>query len=342
MNWAKGFEATYYMTLVDRYTWKDTERIEITGGNVSRSDSNLIESADIDCVSYERGEQWVRLWLDARQDGADASHSALFTGLATSPAVSINGIIRQNSLECYSVLKPADDVPLPRGYFVASGTNVPALIKNELLADTPAPVAIDGEAPLLAKTIFAENGESKLSMAVKLLTAINWRFRIDGDGTIHICPKDNTIVASFDTLDSDVVEPQINVEQDWYRCPNVFQAIIDGVAYTARDDNLNSVLSTVSRGREIWVTEENPTLNSGETATQYVNRRLREEQTAIMKASYNRRFYPSITIGDCISLNFPAQKVVGAFRITSNNFSLNYGATVSEDANKVSDNVLGA
>ena len=56
MNWAKGFEATYYMTLVDRNTWKDTERIEITGGSVSRSDSNLIESADIDCVSYERGE----------------------------------------------------------------------------------------------------------------------------------------------------------------------------------------------------------------------------------------------------------------------------------------------
>ena len=341
MDWAKGFEATYYMTLVDRDTWKDTERIEITGGSVSRSDSNLIESADIDCVSYERGEQWVRLWLGARQDGADASHIALFTGLATSPAVSINGMARQNSLECYSVLKPADDVPLPRGYFVASGSDVTLLIKSELLGDTPAPVVIDGEAPLLAKTIFAENGESKLSLAVKLLTAINWRFRIDGDGTIHICPKDNTIVASFDALDNDVVEPQINVEQDWYRCPNVFQAIIDGVAYTARDDNPNSVLSTVSRCREIWITEENPTLNSGETATQYVNRRLREEQTAIMKASYNRRFYPSITIGDCISLNFPAQKVVGVFRITSNNFSLNYGATVSEDANKISDNVLG-
>ena len=273
-------------------------------------------------MSYERGEQWVRLWLDARQDGSDASHIPLFTGLATSPAVSINGIIRQNSLECYSVLKPADDVPLPRGYFVASGNDVPFLVKIELLRDTPAPIVIDGEAPLLAKTIFAENGESKLSLAVKLLTAINWRFRIDGDGTIHICPKDNTIVASFDALDNDVVEPQINVEQDWYRCPNVFQAIIDGVAYTARDDNPNSVLSTISRGREIWVTEENPTLNSGETATQYVNRRLREEQTAIMKASYNRRFYPSITIGDCISLNFPAQKVVGVFRIASNNFRI--------------------
>ena len=341
MDWSKGFEATYYMTIVDRITWKDTEKVEVTGGNVSKSDSNLIESADIDCIGYDRGEQWIRLWLDARQDGSETSHVALFTGLATSPAVAINGVIRQNSLECYSVLKPADDVPLPRGYFVAGGNNVPLLIKWELLKDLPAPVEIDGEAPPLAKTFLAESGETKLSMAVKLLTAINWRFRISGDGTIHICPKDNTIVATFDGLENDVVEPQINADQDWYRCPNVFQAIIDGVAYTARDDNPNSRLSTISRGREIWVTEENPVLNSGETATQYVNRRLKEEQTAIMKVSYSRRFHPNITIGDCVSLNHPAQKITGIFRVTSSSFSLNYGAAVNEDGNKISDNVVG-
>ena len=335
MDWSKGFEATYYMTIVDRATWKDTDKIKITGGSVSRSDSNLIESADVDCIGYDRGEQWIRLWLDARQDGSDASHIALFTGLATSPAVSINGVIRQNSLECYSVLKPADDVPLQRGYFVGGGTNVPNLIKHELLADSPAPIVIDGEAPPLAKTIIAENGESKLSLAVKLLTAINWRFRISGDGMIHICPKDNTAVASFDTIDNDVVEPQISVDYDWYRCPNIFQAVIDGVAYVARDDDPNSALSTVSRGREIWVTEENPTLNSGETATQYVKRRLKEEQTAIMKVSYNRRFYPDVTVGDCVNMNYPAQKVTGTFRISSSSFSLNYGATVSEDANQI-------
>ena len=335
MNWANGFRATYYMTIVDRDTWKDTQKVEITGGSVSRSDSNLIESADVDCVNYDKGEQWVRLWLDARQEGSDASHIALFTGLATSPAVAINGMLRQNSLECYSVLKPADDVPLAKGYFVGSGANVPLLIQNELLKDSPAPVEIDGEAPPLAKTIIAESNESKLSLATKLLTAINWRFRISGDGVIHLIPKDNTVVASFDALDNDVIEPQINVDYDWYKCPNVFQAIIDGVAYIARDDDTNSVLSTVSRGREIWETEDSPTMNSGETATQYVKRRLKEEQTTIMKVSYNRRFYPGVTVGDCVSMNYPAQGVIGTFRISSSSFNLTYGATVSEDANQV-------
>lgn len=335
MDWTKGFSALYYMTIVDRDTWRDIERVDITGGSVSRTNSNLIESADIDCVRYDKGEQWIRLYLDAKQEVSETAHTPLFTGLATSPANSINGNLITNSLECYSVLKPADDVPVKKGYFVAQKSDVPYLIKNELLTDTPAPVVVDGEAPKLQKTLLAESGETKLSMATKLLTAINWRFRITGDGTIHICPKEQEVVASFDALEIDSVEPQINVEYDWYKCPNVFMAVIDGVTYTARDDNPNSVLSTINRGREIWEVEESPTLNTGETATQYVNRRLKELQTVIMKTSYNRRYYPNITVGDRVNLNYPAQGITGTFQITSNNFSLNYGATVSENANRV-------
>lgn len=337
MDWRKGFRASYYMTIVDPQTWGDLERIEITGGSVSKTDSNLIESADVDCVRYDKGEQWIRLYLDAKQDGSNTAHTPLFTGLATSPSSNINGRLITNSLECYSVLKPADDVPLQRGYFVSANSDVTSLIKHELLADTPAPVVIDGEAPKLQKTLLAENGESKLSMATKLLTAINWRFRITGNGIIHLCSKEQDAVASFDAIDTDVVEPTINVEYDWFKCPNVFMAVIDGITYTARDDDPNSVLSTLSRGREIWVTEENPTLNTGETATQYVNRRLKEEQTVVMKVSYNRRYFPDITVGDKIKLNYPPQGVTGTFKITSHSFELNYGAMVSEDANKTGE-----
>lgn len=335
MDWTKGFSAAYYMSIVDPETWRNIDRVEITGGSVSRTDSNLIESADINCVKYDKGEQWIRLYLDAKQEGSDTAHTPLFTGLATSPASDINGQLITNSLECYSVLKPADDVPVKRGYYVSKDTDCTVLIKNELLKDTPAPVVIDGKAPKLQKTLLAENNESKLSMAIKLLTAINWRFRITGEGIIHICPKEHDAVALFDALGNDVVEPTMNVEYDWFKCPNVFMAVIDGIAYTARDDDPNSVLSTIRRGREIWETEENPTLNTGETSTQYVNRRLKELQQAVMKVSYNRRYYPTITVGDRIELNYPSQGVRGIFQITSHSFSLNYGATVTEDANKI-------
>lgn len=337
MDWEKGFSSLYYMTIVDRETWSDIERIEITGGNVSRTDSTLIESADVDCVGYDKGEQWVRLYLDARQYGSDTEHTALFTGLATSPSTDINGRLKTNSLECYSVLKPADDVYVQRGYFVNTDVDCALLIKNELLDDTPAPVVIDGEAPKLQNVLLAENNETKLSMATKLLTAIGWRFRITGDGTIHLCPKSQEIMASFDAINTDVVEPHISVEYDWYKCPNVFSAVIDGITYTVKDDSLDSALSIINRGREIWTIEDSPALNTGETATQYANRRLKELQETIMSISYNRRYYPDITIGDRIKMNYPEQDVIGVFQVMSQKFNLNYGAAVSEDANKIGE-----
>ena len=48
MDWSKGFSASYYMAIVDKRTWNDISRLEITGGNISRYITGLRESADID------------------------------------------------------------------------------------------------------------------------------------------------------------------------------------------------------------------------------------------------------------------------------------------------------
>lgn len=117
MDWYKGFSSSYYISVLDRSTWRDLRRIEITGGTIKREDSELRESADIDCVNYsETTEQIIRVWLDARQNGG-SSHIPLFTGLATSPGKTINGRLVTNTIECYSVLKIAQDMLLPRGWY---------------------------------------------------------------------------------------------------------------------------------------------------------------------------------------------------------------------------------
>ena len=122
MDWSKGYSASYYMTRVDPATWRDIERIEITGGSIKRNADGLMQSADVDCVNYQRGEIWVRIYLDTNQAGAHA-HEALFTGLATSPERSYNGRMSTSALNGYSVLKPADDVILPRGWYAPAGMN---------------------------------------------------------------------------------------------------------------------------------------------------------------------------------------------------------------------------
>ena len=334
MKWNNGFSASYYAYIIDPVSWREKERIEITGGTISRSEETLRESADIECKSYEQGkEQFIRIYLDAKQNGA-ASHEPLFTGLATSPSRDIDGYFETDTLECYSVLKPADDVLLERGYYVPAGINGADAVK-ELLSVTPAPIFVNGTAPGIQKSIIAEDGESHLSMADKVLSVIGWRIRITGSGTIEICPEATDQSAQFDPIEQDVIEPSITVDYDWYSCPNVFRAVQEDLSAVARDDSPDSPLSTVNRGREVWAEETSCDFNTGESISEYAIRRLKELQSIAITASYDRRYHPDILVGDVIRLRYPKQGLDGLFQVTSQKIELGYGAKTSEEVKKV-------
>ena len=63
MNWKNGFSSSYYAYIIDPKSWRETERFEITGGSITRSDEGLRDSADIDCTEYENDkERYVRIY----------------------------------------------------------------------------------------------------------------------------------------------------------------------------------------------------------------------------------------------------------------------------------------
>lgn len=334
MNWKNGFSGRYYMELVDTATWRDIQRIEITGGTISRSGGDLMEAADIDVTELPEGsDRWVRIYLDARQED-EGDRVAIFTGLLTAPSADWNGKRKSHRTECYSVLKPADDVLLQRGWYAPAGTNGAALAA-ELLSIGAAPVVYDDYAPTISETIVAEDGETNLSMARKIIDSIGWRIRISGNGEIRVCAKASEAAATFDALENDFVELQLSDRIDWFSCPNVFRAVSGDLTAVARDDDPDSPFSTVSRGREIWAEETNCTLNLNEGITEYALRRLKEEQSPARTADYARRFHPELTVGDIVKLHYPAQNIDSDFRIVSQNIELKYGARTSEEAEQV-------
>lgn len=324
MDWSKGWEARYYASFIDKESWRDIERFEITGGKISRSAGELIESADIEAVRYTRGEQWIRVFMDVRQNDT-TEHIPVFTGLATSPRDSIDGSLITNSLECYSVLKPCQDVLLPRGWYTQSRIKY---VLQDLLKYTPAPFHIADNIPNLKKYIVAEQNETSLSMIYKILLAINWRMRIAGDGQIYIEPYPTEVSAEF-SADYDVLEPQLEKDYDWYECPNVFRAISEEDAVTVRDES-ESELSVTSRGREIWAEDDGCALNEGETLYEYAVRRLKDEQTVGKSISYTRRFNPNVSVGDRITINYPQAQ--GTYIVLSQNIELGYDGKTSEEA----------
>lgn len=335
MEWQKGYTASYYACRVDPVTWLDRERIEITGGSIKKENEGLLESCDISTIDYpyEDSEEYIRIYMDASQENAGTEHSALFTGLAVSPDKDASAANVKSTVTCYSVLKPAEDVYLQRGWYVPAGVNAASMI-DQLLSVCPAPKEYDAElSPNMASSIIAEDDETNLSMVWKILQAINYRLLIDGTGTINIVPQasDDDISGTFDPVDYDVIETEIKIKRDWFECPNVYMAIDGDLTAIARDDDENSPLSTVNRNREIWRQDSSVSLADNESIEQYAQRCLKEAQQISVEASYNRRYIPGIAPTDNVQLNYPAQGLNGVYKVKSQSIDLGYGAKVSEE-----------
>lgn len=343
VDFDRGFSASYYANFVDPASWLDmiddseNRRLNITGGAIKRVTTDLRESADVNCTHYtDKRERLIRVWLDTIQ-GSDLGHTALFTGYSTSPGRDFDGTYEANTLQCYSVLKPAQDMLLPRGYYAPVDVDGTILVRN-LLKCTGAPIEIvsesselDDKRRRLRQVIIAESGETHLTMADRVLDAMNWRLLIDGYGRITICPYSDTPVASYDSISRDILLPTIKVEYDWYDVPNVVRAIFNNESSEARDENPDSPFSIVSRGREVWYEESNVVLNDNESLNDYAIRRLKELQRVSTSISYDRRYDPNVRPSDAIDLNFPRQDISGKYLVTSQTIDLGYGATTSEE-----------
>lgn len=325
MNWNRGFKAGYHACLVDRVTWQDGERFGITEGSINRTDSGLKESADLTAIDYAHGmDKWIRIYLDAEQDG-DSAHIPLFTGLTSTPEEEIDGAIHSMKIQCYSVLKPAQDVMLPIGWYAEKGFVCTEII-DSLLSVCPAPVIIESGSPRLAQHYIAEMDESNLTMIYKLLDAIGWRIRIKGDGAIHVEPKPTEPAVTLSAGSYGLIKPQVNRKHDVFECPNVFRAVSDALAVTAYDED-----SIETRGREVWAQETGCATTDGETLALYAKRKLKELQNVAQTISYDRTFEPSLNVGDKVGLRYPSTGINGIYTITSQSLTLDHCVTTSEE-----------
>lgn len=331
MDYTESYTADFYAEFVDPVTWADTGKIEIIDGTASRSSDNLRQSAELTATDYEETqERWVRVYMDAIQ-GSNVSHDAIFTGLATTPAREIDGTIVTKTLACYSVLKPCDDILLPRGWYAPAGANGAKVIKD-LLKYTPAPVIIADGAPDLSDHIIAEDNETPLTMIDTILTAINWKMQISGDGAINLSPLSDNVVAAFSPDGFDIVQQSLSVSRDWFDCPNVFRAEANGQSRTARDES-SGVLSISSRGREVWMADDDAELASNETLAEYAERRLKEEQQIEETVSYTRAYLPDVNVGDRIELNY--DEIQGTYEVTSQSIELTFAGETEEEVKRV-------
>lgn len=326
MDWSKGYTSTWYAVILDPVTWRETERIEIIGGTIKHTRTGLRASAGIDVKRALSGiEQWVRVYMDTAQNG-EYGHIPMFTGLASCPKRETNATTSDRSLNCYSVLQPAKDIPLQRGWYAMHGANGAELVRS-LLSVSPAPVVVNGVSPMLSTTIVAEDNETRLSMAERILSVMDWTMVVRGDGTIVLQQFSAESAAVFDASDYDIIEAPLSVKEDWYSCPNVYMAVSNDLTGIARDDNSDSPMSVARRGREVWKIETGVALASTESIAEYAQRALKEAQRIQMEVSYSRRYVPDVYPSDVVTLHYPAQSVDGDFIVQSQSIDIGSGKT---------------
>ena len=330
MDFTKGYKAAFYAVFLDPVTWTEQDRFEIVSGSVSRTNSGLRATAELVVREYDQPiDRWIRIYMDCDQNGARA-HVPLFTGIASTPGSDHNGAVKDVHLTAYSPLKAVEDIKLQVGWYAVAGMNGITAIRK-LLGNQPAPIETEAGDKALDETVVAEQNENCLTMAEAILTAMDYKLQVRGDGTIVIS-EPYAPVLTLGANENDVVETSFSKSRDWFSCPNVLIASTSTKTATARDDDPDSDLSTVTRGREVQAVEDNVTLNDTESINQYAIRRLKELQQRTETASYTRRYLPDLNVEDIIRLNY--KDLQGTFTVESQNITLGTAAKTQEEVKR--------
>lgn len=331
MQWNKGYSAEFYAEILDPITWEGIKRIEIIGGTIDRTTEGLLESASIK-LKKNIEEKWIRIWMNTRQEDS-GSHEPLFTGLISIPERTLIGSREEYVADCFSVLKPAEDILLDRGYYAPANIQVGSIIKS-LLWQCPSPFKCSNKITL-KNPIIAEESETALSMINKILKVANSKLIISGKGEIEMVSSNETeIKVTFEPVINDVIELNIKDKKDWYKCPNVFRAVMNGLVAVAKDESKGK-LSISSRNREIWMEETDCNLSNGESLTEYAMRRLAEEQKIGRELNYTRRYDPRIKPGNLIRMNYPAQNLFGCFKVKNQTVEIGHNCKTNEASEEV-------
>lgn len=333
VDWAAGYTASWRVMRVNPVTWADEEELPgVTSISVERTNEQLRESGSAEVtldVGEDFPETWCRIEMLATQ-GAESQRVALAT-LQMAPTDSDPARGREAvTLEGRSVLAPASDEVLLAGTYAPKGADGAAHAAR-MLSCCNAPVIVHGSFTLGDHVVFA-GGTTRLEAAWMLLDAANWTIVIDGDGTINVMPKPTEPTLDLDAANVRMLITVPKREFEVFSIKNRYIAVMDDQQAIAVNDDPDDPTSYARRGRYVDEYEENPTLIDGENLQAYANRRLSELSKSTESKSYDREWWPNVTIDSIVRGGIASVRMVGDLRVTNQTLSCGRGVVVTEVA----------
>ena len=342
-NWFESMQQTFEYYLVDPITWKDTKQLNnVKSCTIDRDyETATLGSATID-VTESTGECYVRVYLITIQNGVRERHP-LGTFLVQTPSTSFDGKIKDIAVDVYTPLLELKENPPPIGYSILKGENIMDWAYRLVREKARAPVVKASSDETLYYDFVANTDDTWLTYLTDLIANAKFEFGLDELSRILFLPKQDTAslqpVITFDDGNSSILYPDFSMSHDLYGIPNVVEVIYssDKANYYSRivNDDPNSPISTVNRGREITHRVTNPELSGIPAQGQideYAKQLLRELSTLEYTVTYTHGYYP-VRLGDCVRLNYERAGIENVkAKVISQSIKCEPGCTVTEKA----------
>lgn len=343
IDWLSSMQQTFEYYTVDPSTWKDVKRIEnVLSCTIDRdSEAATLGSATINAAE-SIGESYIRVYLVAIQNGKTYKEP-LGTFLVQTPSWSFNGKTRDISIDAYTPLLELKENLPPIGYSLLKDDNIMNTAYRLCRERVRAPVVEATCETTLYADFVANTDDTWLTFLTDLIANAKYTFDLDELGRVLFLPVQDTAslqpVWTYTDDNSSILYPDIDLDRDLYGIPNVVEVVYSSEhdTYYARavNDDPNSPISTVKRGREIVRRVTNPDLYGDPTENQtqeYAERLLRQLSTLECTVTYSHGYCP-VRLGDCVRLNYTRSGITDVkAKVISQSIDCSAGCKVTETA----------
>lgn len=348
VDWLSTMQQTFEYYTVDPRTWKDVEKLtNVKSCSITRDlETETLGSATLD-VTESVGESYVRVYLITIQNGVTERHP-LGTFLVQTPASSFNGLVRNVTMDAYTPLLELKENPPPLGYSLLKNDNIMSKAYQIVRDHVRAPVVEAKHDKKLHQDFVAQPDDTWIKFTSDLIANAKYRFDLDELGRILFAPKQEISamqpVWTYDDGKQSILYHDVTLDHDLYGVPNVVEVICSNGSeaynkemYYSRvvNDDPNSPVSTIKRGREIIHRVTNPGFVASPTerqVEQYAQQLLKELSSVEYKISYTHG-YCGTRLGDCVRLNYSRAGLMDVkAKIISQTIKCVPGCPVTENA----------
>ena len=343
IDWLSSMQQSFEYYTVDPSTWKDVKRIEnVLSCTIDRdSEVATLGSANIS-LAETIGESYIRVYLVVNQNG-NTYKEPLGTFLVQTPTWKFNGKTRDISIDAYTPLLELKENLPPIGYSLLKDENIMNAAYRLCRERVRAPVVEAACSMTLHDDFVANTDDTWLTFLTDLVANAKYTFGLDELGRVIFLPIQDAAslqpVWTYTDDNSSILYPDINLDRDLYGIPNVVEVVYSSGndTYHARvvNDDPNSPISTVRRGREIVHRVTNPDLYGDPTENQtqeYAERLLRKLSTLECAVTYSHGYCP-VRLNDCVRLNYTRSGITDIkAKVISQSINCSAGCKVTETA----------